>query len=105
MKQRLGAVRRRAAERVMEIGGAATAQQVEGLREELRAELERVDRRPEVAELRRRVNELEAEVQECRQLNLRLAELTDLVQNLLLPVAARDEQRVAELMERYTKGL
>ena len=35
-----------------------------------------------------RVAELEDEVQECRQLNLRLAELTDVVQELLLPVAA-----------------
>ena len=30
-------------------------------------------------------------MQECRQLNLRLAELTDVVQELLLPVAQRDE--------------
>lgn len=101
MKQRLGAARRRAAAKVTELGGAAPATDVDALR----AELREVDRRSEVAELRRRVTELETEVQECRQLNLRLAELTDLVQNLLLPVAARDEERVAELMERYTKGL
>ena len=101
MKQRLGAVRRRAAAKVTELGGAAPTEELEALR----AELHEVDRRSEVAELRRRVTELENEVQECRQLNLRLAELTDLVQNLLLPVAARDEQRVAELTERYTKGL
>ena len=55
--------------------------------------------------LRERVAVLEDEVQECRQLNLRLAELTDVVQELLLPVAQRDEKRVAELMERYAKGL
>jgi hypothetical protein len=55
--------------------------------------------------LRDRVNTLEAEVQECRQLNLRLAELTDVVQELLLPVAQRDEQRIAEVVERYAKGL
>jgi flagellar biosynthesis/type III secretory pathway chaperone len=55
--------------------------------------------------LRARVTELEEEVQECRQLNLRLAELTDVVQELLLPVAARDEQKIAEVMERYSKGL
>ena len=35
----------------------------------------------------------------------RLAELTDVVQELLLPVAQRDEQRVAELMEKYSRGL
>ena len=51
--------------------------------------------------LSRRVAELEAEVQECRQLNVRLAELTDVVMELLVPVAARDEERLAELLERY----
>ncbi|NUR08770.1 MAG: hypothetical protein HOQ45_17410 [Nocardioidaceae bacterium] len=56
-------------------------------------------------DLRARVEQLEAEVQECRQLNLRLAELTDVVQELLLPVAQRDEDRVAELMEKYAKGV
>lgn len=55
--------------------------------------------------LKERVAELEEEVQECRQLNLRLAELTDVVQELLLPIAQRDESRIAEIMERYPKGL
>lgn len=58
-----------------------------------------------VEALRARVAVLEDEVQECRQLNLRLAELTDVVQELLLPVAARDEQRVAALLEKYSQGL
>lgn len=48
-----------------------------------------------------RVAELEAEVQECRQLNVRLAELCDVVVELLLPVSVADEQRVKELLERY----
>lgn len=61
--------------------------------------------RAEVARLRDRVAVLEEEVQECRQLNLRLAELTDVVQELLLPVAQRDEAKVAEVVERYSKGL
>jgi hypothetical protein len=59
----------------------------------------------QIEELRDRVTELEAEVQECRQLNLRLAELTDVVGELLLPVAQRDEARIAEVMERYSRGL
>ena len=59
----------------------------------------------ELDELRDRLAVLEDEVQECRQLNLRLAELTDVVQELLVPVAQRDEAKVAELMERYSKGL
>ena len=61
--------------------------------------------RVDMVKLAARVKELEVEVQECRQLNLRLAELTDVVQELLLPVAQRDEARVAEVMERYSKGL
>jgi uncharacterized small protein (DUF1192 family) len=59
----------------------------------------------EVAELRARIAVLEDEVQECRQLNLRLAELTDVVQELLLPVAQQDQERIAQAMERYSKGL
>jgi hypothetical protein len=61
--------------------------------------------RVDMVRLAARVSELEDEVQECRQLNLRLAELTDVMQELLLPVAQRDEERVAELMERYQKSL
>lgn len=56
-------------------------------------------------DLERRVRDLEAEVQECRQLNLRLAELTDLVTELLVPATQRDEAKLAELLERYQKGL
>ena len=55
--------------------------------------------------LRERVAVLEDEVQECRQLNLRLAELTDVVQELLVPLAQRDEQRVAAVLEKYSRGL
>ena len=58
-----------------------------------------------VEALRERVAVLEDEVQECRQLNLRLAELTDVVQELLLPVAQRDEERLAALLEKYSRGL
>jgi hypothetical protein len=58
-----------------------------------------------VLDLRARVGRLEKEVQECRALNLRLAELTDLVTELLLPVAQRDEARVNELVERYQRSL
>jgi hypothetical protein len=55
--------------------------------------------------LRERVAVLEDEVQECRQLNLRLAELTDVVQELLLPVAARDEERIGAVLEKYSRGI
>ena len=55
--------------------------------------------------LRQRLEALEAEIQECRQMNLRLAELTDLVQELLLPIAVQDKARIAELAEKYQRGL
>jgi hypothetical protein len=58
-----------------------------------------------VEALRERVTALEAEVQECRQLNLRLAELTDVVQELLVPIAARDEEKVTAVLEKYSQGL
>jgi flagellar biosynthesis/type III secretory pathway chaperone len=61
--------------------------------------------RVDMVKLAARVTELEAEVQECRQLNLRLAELTDVVQELLLPAAQRDQARVDELLQRYAKNL
>jgi hypothetical protein len=56
-------------------------------------------------QLQQRLDDLEAEVQECRQLNVRLAEVTDLVEQLLLPLAARDEERVAAAVEKYTRTL
>jgi hypothetical protein len=56
-------------------------------------------------QLQRRLEDLEAEVQECRQLNVRLAEVTDLVEQLLLPAAARDEERFAAAVEQYTRTL
>ena len=54
-----------------------------------------------LAGLAERVRELEEEVQECRQVNLRLAELTDVMMELLVPLADRDPDRVEELLERY----
>ena len=53
------------------------------------------------ARLEERIATLEAEVQECRQVNLRLAELMDVVAELLLPVAQQDPARVEELLARY----
>ena len=52
-----------------------------------------------------RLDELEAEIQECRQLNIRLAEVTDLVEQLLLPIAARDEDKIAAAVEKYTRTI
>lgn len=62
-------------------------------------------RRAEVQELRARVEDLEASIAELRRHHLRLAELTDLVQELLLPVAARDEERIAAAIDQFQQGL
>ena len=48
-----------------------------------------------------RLAELEEEIQECRQVNLRLAELCDVMMELLLPVADRDEGEVQAILARY----
>lgn len=56
-------------------------------------------------ELERRVSELEADVEELRRHNLRLAELADLVQELLVPMASRDQARIDAALTRYTDGL
>ena len=61
--------------------------------------------RREVAALRRRVAELEAEMQESRRLNRRLAELTDVVQELLVPIAQRDDDKVRRYLDRYSTAL
>jgi len=51
------------------------------------------------------VNELEQEVQEQRVLNRRLAELADIVQELLIPAVHRDDARLAALMDDYAKKI
>ena len=58
-----------------------------------------------VRRLDERLSALEADVQECRRLNLRLAELIDVVGELLVPIADRDEARVAEALRRYRESV
>ena len=58
-----------------------------------------------VADLQRRVEELEAEVQECRAVHLRVAELVDVVTELLAPMAQGDDEKVQALLERYHGSL
>jgi hypothetical protein len=48
-----------------------------------------------------RIDALERELDETRQLNRRVAELTDLVTELLVPLARRDEAQVDVVLERY----
>lgn len=55
--------------------------------------------------LQQRVAVLEAEVQENRELNRRLAELTDVVTELLVPLSQRDDAKAGELLEQYRNSL
>lgn len=55
--------------------------------------------------LRRRVAVLEAEVQECRAVNLRVAELVDIVTELLVPLAREDGEALQTVLERYHESL
>ncbi len=57
-----------------------------------------------VEELSARVATLEEEVRECRRQQLRLAELTDVVQELLLPEAQRDDERLSTRLEKYASS-
>ena len=68
----------------------------------MRSLVERVRRHKDLVE---RVAVLEDEIQECRELNLRLAELLDVVGELLLPVADRDEEAMKEVLRRYTAAV
>jgi len=56
-------------------------------------------------DLRARVTALEDEVQEQRQLNRRLAELLDVVTELLIPIQDRDEAKVQEILKGYRSTL
>ncbi|HSV39874.1 MAG TPA: DUF6752 domain-containing protein [Nocardioidaceae bacterium] len=51
--------------------------------------------------VRARLAALEQEVQEQRQLNRRVAELTDVVAELLVPLARNEPAVVDEIVERY----
>ena len=53
------------------------------------------------AGVRARLDALEAEVQENRRLSRRVAELTDLVTELMVPLARREDAEVEEILARY----
>jgi hypothetical protein len=63
------------------------------------------NRRGQVRSLRIRVGKLEAEVQELRRLNRRTAEIADVVQEVLVPAANRDDERVRRLLDDYRDAL
>ena len=55
--------------------------------------------------VRSRLRELEAELHEARQLNRRVAELTDVVTDLLVPLTRRDDDAVEAVLARYRSGI
>jgi alkylation response protein AidB-like acyl-CoA dehydrogenase len=56
-------------------------------------------------QLRERVAQLETDIQESRQLSQRLAEVTDVLAEVLLPAEQRDEARLADLLAKYDKAI
>lgn len=58
-----------------------------------------------VRELEQRVADLEADLAEMRRHQMRLAELADIVQELVVPMASRDEERIREAIERFQGSL
>lgn len=77
----------------------ALQQRVKKLEDDGRGAAER-----QIRDLRDRVATLEAEVQEARRLNRYVAEVTDVVQEVLLPAADRDDDRVKKFLTQYAKG-
>ena len=63
----------------------------------------RITRRDD--ELVRRVEGLEADVLELRRHNVRLAEIADVVQELLVPLASRDQARIDAAIEKFSQSL
>ena len=57
----------------------------------------------EIRRLNERVEVLEREVQEARRLNQRMAELTDVVAEVLVPAADRDDKVLAEKLATYNR--
>ncbi|MFC4858740.1 DUF6752 domain-containing protein [Actinophytocola glycyrrhizae] len=57
----------------------------------------------EIRHLHDRIAVLEREVQEARRLNQRMAELTDVVAEVLVPAADRDDKVLAEKLATYNR--
>jgi hypothetical protein len=63
----------------------------------------RITRRDD--DLERRVEGLEADVLELRRHHVRLAEIADVVQELLVPLASRDQARIDAAIEKFSQSL
>ncbi len=58
-----------------------------------------------IDEMSARISVLEAEVQESRNLNVRVAELVDLVAELMLPVASQDREKIEAALTKFERSL
>lgn len=61
--------------------------------------------RAQMERLRYRIGRFEDEVQELRRLNRRLAEIADIVQEVLVPAANRDDEHIRKLLDDYKDAL
>ena len=59
----------------------------------------------QISRLRRQVRALESEIQEARHLSKRLADITDVVSEVLLPATSRDEERIRSALAKYDSSL
>jgi predicted transcriptional regulator len=67
--------------------------------------LQRLQGRRRRSSVKARLDALELELQESRQLNRRITELVDVVAELLVPIADRDEERVQEVLAQYRASI
>jgi len=56
-------------------------------------------------DLAQRVSDLEADVLELRRHNLRLAEIVDVVTELLVPMSSRDQDKIEAAIEKFNESL
>jgi hypothetical protein len=74
--------------------------------ERLQRHTERLNRQQaRLDTLERRVAELLEELQEAQRLNKRIAELTDLVGEVLLPEGQRDDERIRSRLSAYLESM
>lgn len=62
-----------------------------------------VEQESRLSQAQRELRELKAELHQERRNNRRLAELMDVVEELLLPASSRDEGRLSELLDGYAE--
>ena len=99
VKRRAAALMRRVRQRLGSAAPGPPASDDPALRQRLRKALR------EIEQLRERVRLLEVEVQESRQLGIRVAELGDVVTELLAAAVADDDGRFKAALERYAGEL